>query len=534
MDTQDGWRRCNVCEGIFFMDSPGQSCVGGAMHRWPTSAEYKAPWGDVEADCQAGWGRCNKCGGLCFTGNPGVCFDQAPHTYDEFDATYNVPFGGQPECETGWRWCSKCQRLWHLPHQGSSGTACFAGGEHDPAGSFEYVLPQVDLAVQKDWSWCSVCQGLIRFGPFEGAGCVDGADHSPNNSYRVAYGGQRAHDQQGWCFCRRCHRLAFSAEGGVCALGGAHDFTDTLPYTLPVDDVPDAQPGWRWCPKCQTLSYTGFAVGRCPAGDLHDHASSGAYSVWPDSLDQGQPGWRRCVRCRSLVLSSVTDGPCRDGASHDVTGSPAYQAFEGGVDFGQEGSFAWCHRCQVLVHGGPSFTGVCVDGAPHDITESWVYGIPRDDPPEGAEPGWLICARCAQLFSPDTDAGPGLCSDAAGHDATGSPALFVAVLPPPPPVVALPGLILTESAAAVVVDGTGFPASTAVEVSFIVGGATTVTPVDSDAAGAFHLERSPAVPAPDGGGLVLAKAEPDTVASGRLKSFVPASAGAPGAPGGGP
>ena len=89
MDTQDGWRRCNVCGGVFSINSPGQSCVGGSMHSWPTSAEYKAPWGDVEADCQAGWGRCTKCGGLCFTGNPGVCFDQAPHTYDEFDASYN-------------------------------------------------------------------------------------------------------------------------------------------------------------------------------------------------------------------------------------------------------------------------------------------------------------------------------------------------------------------------------------------------------------------------------------------------------------
>lgn len=520
MDTQDGWRRCNVCEGIFYMDSPGQSCVGGAMHSWPTSAEYKAPWGDVEADCQAGWGRCNRCGGLCFRGNPGVCFDQAPHGFDDFDASYNVPFGLQAECETGWRWCSKCQRLWHLDHPGG---ACFAGGEHDPAGSFEYVLPRVDLALQKDWSWCSVCQGLVRFGPFESAGCVDGTDHSTSNSYRVAYGGQRAHDQHDWCFCRKCHRLAFAAEGGVCALGGAHDFTDTLPYTLPInDDPPDAQPGWRGCQNCQTLSYTGFAIGPCPAGGVHDHGPSSSYSVWPASLDHGQPGWRRCVRCRSLVLSAVTDGPCRDGAPHDVTGSPAYEASEGGVDFGQEGSFAWCHRCQALVHGGPSFTGVCFDAAPHDTTESLVHGVPRDDPPEGSESGWQLCARCAQLFLPDPQAGPGQCADGAGHDATGSPALSLAVLPAPAPVVVLPTLVLTESNAGVVVDGTGFPASSTVAVSFIVGGATSAESVDSDADGAFHLQRAPVVPAPPGGGLVLARAEPDAVASGRLKNFVPA------------
>lgn len=92
----------------------------------------------------------------------------------------------------------------------------------------------------------------------------------------------------------------------------------------------------------------------------------------------------------------------------------------------------------------------------------------------------------------------------------------------PAPVVVLPTLALTESSAAVVVDGTGFPATTMVEVSFIVGGATSAAPVESDASGAFHLERAPCVPAPPGGGLVLARAEPGAVASGRLRNFVPA------------
>lgn len=532
MDSQRGWRRCVRCHGVFHEDSPGLTCVDGSMHDWPTSWEYKAPWGDVGPGCQPGWGRCTTCGGLAYRGNVGVCAGGAPHTFDEFDAGYHVPFQDVPgiTLEPGWRWCSKCQRLW-LPRPDDPPTddrqpdRCFEGGDHDATGSLEYRLPVADLGLQRDWAWCSTCQGLVRFGA---DGCADGGQHTTSTSpeYRVAFGGRRESDQQGWCYCRLCHRLVFGDEGGVCAAGGAHALADTLPYTLPHQvEPPDAQPGWRWCRTCQALGYTGSGVGPCPGGDLHDVSGSGAYSLWRGSLDHGQPGWRRCARCRSLVLAAVTDGPCRDGNSHDVADSPAYEASEGGVDVGEEGSFAWCHRCQALVHGGPASTGVCFDGVPHDMTESRVYGVPRDNPPESAEPGWRICSRCAQLFLLDPAGTSGVCVDGttgAGHDATGSPELLVATLPPPVPDVTVPTLVLTESEALLAVDGSGFPATTDVEVSFVVASATTAATVSTGADGGFRLELAPVVAAPPSGGFVLAKAAGEVIASGRLTRFVPA------------
>lgn len=518
MDSQHGWRRCNVCQGIFWQDSPGLSCIGGAMHVWPTSAEYNAPWGDVQPGCQPGWARCTTCGGLVFRPGVGVCSDGAPHTFDEFDASYNVPFQEQPgiAMQAGWRWCQKCQRLWHADHPPGQ---CFAGGTHDATGSGAYLLPRADLGLEQWWAWCSTCQGVVRFGK---DGCAAGGQHTTSTGYVVAYGGGTAHDQPGWRYCSRCHGLVFETEG-VCFLGGPHEFADSLPYHLPVDvEPPDAQPGWRLCSACQTLSYTGFAIGPCPAGGTHDVTSSGHYSLWPSSLDFGEPGWRACQRCRSLVLVSVSLGACRDGSPHDVSQSPAYQPMSGGVPDGGQGSLAWCHRCQALVHGGPSATGVCFDGVPHDITQSGVYGVPRNSPPEGAEAGWRICSRCAQVVLPDAQAGPGTCTGGVGHDLTGSPELFMVRQAPPVPEMAVPALALGESDLGVVVEGTGFPASAAVVVSVIVSGVTTGHPVPADAGGAFRLELSPVVPAPAGGGLVIARTPPDVVATGRLKTFVPA------------
>src|SRR5947209_2807211 len=40
------------------------------------------------------------------------------------------------------------------------------------------------------------------------------------------------------------------------------------------------QSGWRWCHKCQGLSFAGNPdQGACPAGGKHDHAGSGAYAM---------------------------------------------------------------------------------------------------------------------------------------------------------------------------------------------------------------------------------------------------------------
>jgi hypothetical protein len=83
-------------------------------------------------------------------------------------------------------------------------------------------------------------------------------------------------------------------------------------------------------------------------------------------------------------------------------------------------------------------------------------------------------------------------------------------------------LTLTESDAKIVADGSGFTAGASVEISYIAGAVTTKATVAVNDAGAFHFEQQPVVPAPSGGGLVIARESADKVASGRLRSFVPA------------
>jgi hypothetical protein len=40
------------------------------------------------------------------------------------------------------------------------------------------------------------------------------------------------------------------------------------------------QSKWKWCNKCQGLSWTGNpTMGPCPGGAHHDHEGSGEYSL---------------------------------------------------------------------------------------------------------------------------------------------------------------------------------------------------------------------------------------------------------------
>jgi hypothetical protein len=362
---------------------------------------------------------------------------------------------------------------------------------------------------------------LIR-GPNQ-PGCVDNSTHQASGTtYRIAYGGVATDTQQGWRYCHKCTAMVFG--DGPCFVGDRHDYLESLVYSLPVGvDLPDAQPGWRWCSKCQVLSLASTKVGRCAAGGEHDHSGSGTYSVYPDSMANGQPGWRLCKKCRTMTLASVSTGHCRDGGLHDLTGSSAYQVQDGYVPIGGDGSWNWCSCCQGLAHGGPSSGGICFDSGPHDYTDSSTYGVPVSEPPDGGQPGWKRCAVCAQLALPNEDGSTGLCLNGGAHNFADSPAFTVAMtLPLAPPEEAFPELVVTESEAMVVVDGSGFTAGAAVEISFVVGAVTTKVSVTTDETGAFHAVQQPVVPAPAAGGLVIARESADKLASGRLKSFVPA------------
>jgi hypothetical protein len=90
--------------------------------------------------------------------------------------------------------------------------------------------------------------------------------------------------QNNWRWCNKCQALSFGGNGspGKCSGGGNHDHAGSGDYILAkraAGDLPlDTQENWRWCNKCEVLSIAGGAnLGTCAAGGTHDHAGSGNY-----------------------------------------------------------------------------------------------------------------------------------------------------------------------------------------------------------------------------------------------------------------
>ena len=62
----------------------------------------------------------------------------------------------------------------------------------------------------------------------------------------------------------------------------------------------ESQDNWRWCTKCQGLTFAGNPQpGSCPAGGTHDHKGSGNYKLLKDLARplgdigiSGQDNWR--------------------------------------------------------------------------------------------------------------------------------------------------------------------------------------------------------------------------------------------------
>src|SRR5262245_31319356 len=136
--------------------------------------------------------------------------------------------------QRNWRWCSKCQGLWFAgnPTQGK----CPAGGTHTKVGSGNYSLVHNATIApgQANWRWCSKCQGL-------------------------------------W--------FAGNPSSGKCPAGGSHIKTGSGNYTL-AHQSGAGQAGWRWCNKCQGLWFGGNpSQGVCPAGGTHTKVGSGDYRL---------------------------------------------------------------------------------------------------------------------------------------------------------------------------------------------------------------------------------------------------------------
>lgn len=143
------------------------------------------------------------------------------------------------------------------------------------------------------------------------------------------------------------------------------------------------QSNWRWCNKCQALSYGGATGGVCPA-DHKPHnvgptASSNYFLTYsmPDPYYGLEANWRWCSKCDSLWWAAYELGPCPAGGTH-LNASWSYSVITGSPSISGQAQTNWklCHKCWVLAYGGNG-PGSCAAGGGHQYgtTNHWMFYV---------------------------------------------------------------------------------------------------------------------------------------------------------------
>jgi hypothetical protein len=145
-------------------------------------------------------------------------------------------------------------------------------------------------------------------------------------------------NQHDWKWCTKCQGLTYAGNStlGPCSGGGNHDHSGSSDYSISCDGTPAPkinQGDWRWCNKCQWLTYGGNpSAGPCPAGGDHDHKGSGDYVLLCNTVygSGQQPNWRWCNKCQGLAYAGNPSlGACPGGGEHNHSGSSNYILYQG-------------------------------------------------------------------------------------------------------------------------------------------------------------------------------------------------------------
>ena len=135
--------------------------------------------------------------------------------------------------------------------------------------------------------------------------------------------------QRNWRWCSKCQGLWFGGNAGSkCPAGGTHTKVGSANYSLVMNatGIP-GQPNWRWCNKCQGLWFGGNPAGKCPEGGNHVKVGSANYTLANNS-GAGQTNWRWCSKCQGLWFGGNPAGPCPNGGKHVKTGSADYRLIQ--------------------------------------------------------------------------------------------------------------------------------------------------------------------------------------------------------------
>jgi hypothetical protein len=228
--------------------------------------------------------------------------------------------------------------------------------------------------------------------------------------------------QTNWRYCRKCQSMFYDgyAAKGTCPVGGAHA-SSGLNFVLQHDaffKVYDVQQDkWRYCDKCFALHFDGFATsGRCA---VQGHVAAGLnFSLRHDVNDPGQDQWRYCSKCSSMYYDGYRPkGVCPQGGEHAAAGFNFNLPHD--VPGDGQGQWRYCSKCHGMFYNGYPTKGVCPQGGEH-LASGYDFRLPHDVPFkafDSRQDQWRFCRNCFGLFfegfEPD-----GVCP-AAGHRAQG-------------------------------------------------------------------------------------------------------------------
>jgi hypothetical protein len=468
---QDNWRWCNKCQGLSYAGNPSMGpCPAGGVHDHVGSGDYALAMNDSSFPGQNNWRWCNKCQGLSYAGNPSGSIGPCPAggVHDHVGSgSYILGMGqvGYAHNQNNWKWCNKCQGLSYAgnPSMGP----CPAGGVHDHVGSGDYPLYYIDqpqtlgltfvahetghgYGLAHSWS----ANPDKEYGdPFDIMSALAVKDFS-NTDYPPAGPGLNAPTlyKLGWLedgnvFTWTAPPFGATVNINPLNMGGRSGFfmarmiTPNHVYTVEFrqatgwdqgiggdtilihelrSNYTTGQQNWRWCNKCQGLSYAGNpSMGPCSAGGVHDHVGSGDYALaMNDSTFPGQNNWRWCNKCQGLSYAgNPSMGPCPAGGVHDHVGSGDYALAMNDSTFPGQNNWRWCNKCQGLSYAGNPSMGPCSAGGVHDHVGSGDYTLLDGVGGDNGQNNWKWCNKCQGLsFAPN----PGACPARGDHDHTGS------------------------------------------------------------------------------------------------------------------
>ncbi|KAJ9656825.1 hypothetical protein H2198_004713 [Neophaeococcomyces mojaviensis] len=284
----------------------------------------------------------------------------------------------------GFRWCNKCQGLFS-----ASTAVCPAGLTHDYIGSNNYRLVNNNPSHngQKDWSSCTDCR-MVWYTANDTAGSCpakpgQGHKANPEGHFSLTFEPTLAPGQHDWKWCRKCQGLSYSKNAlrGACPAGGSHEHSGSGNYILNNTVTGEGMTGFRWCRKCQTLSNATFApcvyAGILGLLASHEYDGSGDYALAVnDTNAPGQAGWKICRKCHGLNFAQ-SQGRCAAGGDHDKSDPEVFTVMHGSSDQTGQNNWRCCKKCQLMYFPEFMVNIKCPAGGSHDSEGSLIYNIPH-------------------------------------------------------------------------------------------------------------------------------------------------------------